>query len=153
KENGNALWVVKLDPEEFNNRSDAYWKGEAGETEKLLPISSRWELIPLANLATLATEQLSVELSIDGFVAAQQFTFPLMMAHRLGHKSNGTTGIGSDAGSCFYSISVADVKPDQVTLDINISVKPLGRPATNLNEQIKVDRHGARQPRVAGPRE
>jgi hypothetical protein len=149
RKNGNALWVVKLEPEEFN-RPEAYWKGKSSKAEGLPPISSRIEFVPLANLATLATEQLTVDLSIDGFVAAQRYIFPVMMEHGVGHKSNGTTGIGSEAGSCTYSISLIDVRPNEVILDVSINVKPLGRPATNLNEQIKVDRDGVSR-RVVGP--
>jgi hypothetical protein len=148
-ENGNALWRVELEPKEFR-RPQAYWReGRAKRTD--LPIGSRFDFIPLASLADLASEQLTVELSIDGFVTAQRYIFPVIMEHGLGHKSNGTTGIGSEVGSCTYSIGVTDVRPNEVILEVSINVKPLGRAASSLNEQIKVERNGVSQRRVVGP--
>jgi hypothetical protein len=140
KANGNALWVVRLRPSELKGEK-AHWDGKPLNEYGHSPLSHRWQFIPLAGLSRLAKEQVSLELTIDGFFTAKKFVHPVMMDESLGQKPGNGNGIStSDGSSCTYSISVKEVRPDAVTMHVDVMVKQNGIVETVFSEDVRVVR-------------
>lgn len=138
---GNALWVVRLKDEELKGRAP-YWKGKDPD-ELALPLTTRWHFLPLAEIDELATEQLVVELKIEGLLDQRIATIPVMMEHGLHGGEGGGTGIArSDGNFFFYGTHVERMEPDSVTLSVTLRVTRANGPLRSFAETLRVNKNG-----------
>lgn len=138
--NGNALWLVRLEPREFAGRKP-YWEGKPLDEQGHSPVNGRWQFIPLANLSRLAKEQTTVELAVEGLLDATKETFPVLTEYGLGEGGGEGHGIASsDGSSCNYSLKMTKVGKDEVIVHVEVSARLPGRAESGLGEDVSVVR-------------
>jgi hypothetical protein len=136
---GNALWVATLNNEDFKG-AKPFWRKKRAEGEPL-PVTSRWHFYPLAGINELATEQVVVELLIDGHMDQRMSVIPVMSEYGLrGSEGGGGGGGSSDGFSYGYGASIEKLEKDSVTLSVHLSVQQPGEAELKFDESILVRR-------------
>jgi hypothetical protein len=142
-QNGNSLWVVKLQPEEFRVKRPR-WRHEPLDQYGSSPLASRWKFIPLSTLAELATEQFVVELTIEPFISAERLVIPVVPHYKLSDfpRMGGGSGLGSGSmeggGTCLYGLTIKETRADGIVFSFNSTVELQGQPREAVNEEFTV---------------
>jgi hypothetical protein len=136
---GNALWVVTIKSEDLEG-DEPFWKRK-GAGGGVLPVTSGWHFLPLSEIADLATEQVAIDVMVQGLLDQRMTTIPVMLEHGLAGDSGGSHGGSSSEGISFqYGASVEKPGKDFVTVSVHLKVGRAGEPEFTFDEKVKVYR-------------
>jgi hypothetical protein len=146
---GNALWVVRLRPDEFTPRRP-FWQGRPLDEYGHSPVNGHWRFLPLAEVAELAGEQVVVELTAGGFEKGERVVIPILPEHGLSLNERGRAGVTTAGFTYVYVIEVEKVERDAVILKITFSVRSAEGSEEGTEEMITVVKGGPTESRLKG---
>jgi len=135
---GNALWVARIKSEDLEG-DEPCWMRRGVNSVDDLPVTSAWRFHPLAEIAELATEQVAVDVMIQGVLDERMTTIPVMLEHGLSGDSGGSVGGFSSEGNSFeYGCIIEKLGKDFVTLSVHLKVGRKGEAEFTFDQKLEI---------------